>query len=63
MVIQMPEGEIIRRAIQWISEQRESVQQLPLIELIDEAGKKFDLSPKDCDFLIRFFTGPKEKSE
>ncbi len=63
MVVQMPEGEIIRRAIQWISEQRESVPRPPLIELIDKAGKKFDLSPKDCDFLIRFFIEPKEKSE
>jgi len=61
--IKMPEGEIIRRAIQWVSEQRELVDRPPLIGLIDEAGKKFNLSPKDCDFLIRFFTEPKEKSE
>jgi hypothetical protein len=59
----MPEGEIIRRAIQWVNEQRESVPRPALVGLIDEAGKKFDLSPKDCDFLIRFFTEPKEKSE
>jgi hypothetical protein len=28
----------------------------PLVELIDAAGKKFDLSPKDCEFLGHFFT-------
>lgn len=57
----LPEGEMLRRAIVWISEQRELVQKPSLIELINEAGKQFDLSPKDCDFLIHFFTEAKEK--
>ncbi|MFH0789366.1 MAG: hypothetical protein V2B13_17355 [Pseudomonadota bacterium] len=57
----LPEGEMLRRAILWISEQRELVQGPSLIELINEAGKQFDLSPKDCDFLIHFFTEAKEK--
>lgn len=57
----LPEGEMLRRAILWISEQRELVQKPSLIELINQAGKQFDLSPKDCDFLIHFFTEAKEK--
>jgi hypothetical protein len=57
----LPEGEILRRAILWINEKREAVQRPPLIDLINEAGKHFDLSPKDCDFLIHFFTEAKEK--
>jgi hypothetical protein len=63
MAIKMPEGEILRKAIQWVSEKREAEQKQPLIALIEEAGKNFDLSPKDCDFLIHFFTGDKESSE
>jgi hypothetical protein len=57
----LPEGELLRRAIRWISEQREGGQKKPLIDLITEAGKQFDLSPKEGDFLIHFFTEAKEK--
>ena len=63
MVIQMPEGEILRKAILWISQERESGQKRPLIELIEEAGKNFDLSPKNCDFLLHFFSGGKEEGK
>jgi len=63
MTIKMPEGEILRKAIQWISEERESDPKQPLITLIEKAGKNFDLSPKECDFLIHFFTGAKEQAE
>jgi hypothetical protein len=57
----LPEGELLRRAILWINEKRESAQGRSLIDLITEAGKQFDLSPKDCDFLIHFFTEAKGK--
>jgi hypothetical protein len=62
MAVKLPEGEILRKAILWISEEREEKDGKPLITLIEEAGKNFDLSPKDCDFLIHFFTGDKDKS-
>jgi hypothetical protein len=55
----LPEGELLRRAIRWISEKREGAPKQPLIDLITEAGKQFDLSPKECDFLIHFFTETK----
>jgi hypothetical protein len=57
MTVKLPEGEILRRAIQWINEQQELTPKSTLIALVEEAGKRFDLSPKDSDFLIRFFTG------
>lgn len=60
MTVKLPEGEILRRAIQWINEQQELIPKPTLIDLIEEAGKRFDLSPKDSDFLIRFFTGKNE---
>jgi len=56
MGIPIPEGEMLRRAIRWISPQREAPPRLSLIELVEEAGKPFDLSPKDCDFLFHFFS-------
>lgn len=50
----MPEGAGIRKAVKWISEMRaEGKTSLPT--LIDQACMRFNLSPKDCDFLIRFF--------
>ena len=68
MAIPMPEGEMLKKAIrwisdQWINDQQESTQNPSLIKLIEEAGRQFDLSPKDCDFLIHFFSGTREPSE
>ncbi len=60
MTVKLPEGSILRKAVRWISEQRESAPGASLVTLIEEAGKNFDLSPKDCDFLIHFFTGKSE---
>ena len=57
----LPEGELLRRAIRWISSQRELASPPALIQLIEEAGKQFDLSPKDCNFLINFFAQAAEK--
>jgi hypothetical protein len=63
MTIIMPEGEMIRKAVRWISEEREGAKKKSLITLIEEAGKNFDLSPKECDFLIHFFTVQKEEGK
>jgi hypothetical protein len=62
-MVKMPEGEILRKAIRWVSEEREQHPQRPLITLIEEAGKQFDLSPKDCDFLVHFFTSAQDANE
>ena len=60
MSVPLPEGETLRRAIRWISEQQELTPKPSKISLVEEAGKKFDLSPKDCDFLIRFLSEAKD---
>lgn len=57
----MPEGEELRKAIKWISDNREDSPDKPLVKLIDEAVFKFDLSPLDADFLIGFFRKKKEE--
>ncbi len=51
----MPEGAAIRKAVQWISRMREEGD-TPLPNLIDQACVRFNLSPKDSEFLSRFFT-------
>jgi hypothetical protein len=51
----MPEGVAIRKAVQWISKLREEGN-IPLPNLIDQACVRFNLSPKDSEFLNRFFT-------
>ena len=53
MTIQ-PEGEDLRRAIKWISEMRQEEPDKSLTRLVEEAGAKFDLPPKDQEFLYRF---------
>jgi hypothetical protein len=50
----MPEGEEIRKAASWISEQRQDDPKKPLTQLIQEACLKFDLSPMEAEFLSRF---------
>jgi len=56
MTYPMPEGELFRKAVQWISERRASSEKPPLAKLIEEAGKIFNLSPKEQDFLFDFLT-------
>ena len=51
----MPEGAAIRKAVQWISKMREEGN-TPLANLIEQACVRFNLSPKDSEFLNRFFS-------
>ncbi|MDI6742032.1 MAG: hypothetical protein QMD11_04755 [Smithella sp.] len=51
----MPEAENVQKAIKWISANLEEKGSQPLQALIEKAVFKFDLSPKDTDFLMNFF--------
>ncbi|MGE5892651.1 MAG: hypothetical protein ACM34I_01195 [bacterium] len=51
-----PEGEQLRKAIRWISDQRIDNPQTGLFMLIEEACLKFNFPPKDEEFLSHFFT-------
>lgn len=51
----MPDSEEVKKAVKWISAQLEEKNNEPLAMLIEDAVFKFDLSPKDADFLTRFF--------
>ena len=51
----LPEGEELRRAVKWVSAHLQEDPGQPLHKLVQEAVFKFDLSPKDSEFLIRFY--------
>jgi hypothetical protein len=49
-----PEGEQLRKAIKWISDERTEHPEKKLSGLIGDACLKFDLSPKDAEVLVHF---------
>ena len=49
-----PQGESLKNAIQWISEERKKNSEINLVKLVDQAAFQFDLTPKDSEFLLRF---------
>jgi hypothetical protein len=51
----MPQGEDLRKAVKWISEERQGSPERKLAKLVEEASIKFDLSPADGEFLFKFF--------
>lgn len=61
MTTVMPQSELLRKAVQWISEERAGSGK-SLAKLIEEAGMRFNLSPKDQDFL-RGFMAEAEKGK
>jgi hypothetical protein len=48
-----PKGEDLRRAVKWVSEERQYNPGKESKTLIEEACMKFNLSPKDEEFLLR----------
>jgi hypothetical protein len=57
----LPEGEDLRRAVRWVSGELQDRPGIPILQLVNEAVFKFDLSPKDGGFLIDFFRQRKEE--
>jgi hypothetical protein len=52
----------IKQAVQWIDEQIHDHPDADRMKLVDEASRRFDLSPLDEDFLVRHLaerSGPK----
>ncbi|MBU1196796.1 MAG: hypothetical protein KKE62_14700 [Proteobacteria bacterium] len=49
-----PDGGKLQKAIQWVSEKRKENPDINLVKLADDASFRFDLSPKDSQFLLRF---------
>lgn len=51
----LPEGEALRRAVRWISPQLEESETQPVMPLVNEATLRFDLTPRQSEYLIEFF--------
>ena len=49
-----PQGDALKKAIEWVSEQRRKSPDTPATRLANDAALRFDLSPKDSEFLLRF---------
>ena len=47
-----PEGEALRRAMKWLSERRRADPSAPRAGLVNEAAQRFDLTPRDEEFLL-----------
>jgi hypothetical protein len=43
----------IKQAVKWIDEQLRDTPGADRTKLIDEAGRRFDLTPLDSEFLLR----------
>jgi hypothetical protein len=55
MTTVMPEGEAIKKAVKWISGELQGNPQKSINILVDGAVLRFDLSPKEGEFLINFY--------
>jgi hypothetical protein len=51
----MPEGEAIRKAVKWISGELQEDPNKSLQKLVNNAVSRFDLSPKEAEFLTEFY--------
>jgi len=49
-----PQGEEIRKAVKWVSEERQAGTRLDSNRLVEQAAIKFNLSPKEVEFLTKF---------
>jgi hypothetical protein len=58
----LPEGEDLHRAVKWIASHLQENSATPLNKLVQEAIFKFDLSPRDAEFLIAFYRKAKENA-
>lgn len=58
----LPDGEELRRAVRWVSGNLQDNPGQPFQPLVQEAIFKFNLSPRDAEFLISFFRQRQEES-
>ncbi len=54
----LPKGEHVRRAVRWISDRRREEPKLSSLALVSEASVRFDLSPREGEWLLHTFGRP-----
>ena len=50
-----PKGERLRQAVRWISEEQQECKEKGVQKLIPEAALRFNLSPKEEEYLNSFY--------
>ena len=55
-----PKGEKLRQAVRWISEEQQECQEKGIRKFIREAAMRFNLSPREEEYLISFYEKGKE---
>ncbi len=50
----MTHSELAKKAVAWISQARQDNPEKPLSKLVEEAAMRFNLGPRDVEFLERF---------
>jgi hypothetical protein len=50
----------IKRAVSWLDDQLRENPRADRMKLVDEAARRFDLSPLDAEFLLRHLAGRRE---
>ncbi|PTL84211.1 hypothetical protein [Vitiosangium sp. GDMCC 1.1324] len=58
-----PEGEPLRKAVRWIAARRAEQPQASLLKLVDEAARRFDLTPLQEEFLLKELRAPSQEQE
>jgi hypothetical protein len=58
-----PDGEDVRCAVKWISDNLQDHNDKPVNGLVQEAIFRFNLSPRDAEFLVGFFRERQERTE
>jgi len=58
----LPEGEELRRAVQWVSSHLVDDPNCAISPLVNEAIFRFNLSPLDAEFLIGMYRRIKDES-
>lgn len=51
----LPQGEHVRRAVRWMSDRRREQWKSSPLMLVDEASRRFDLSPLEEEWMMRTF--------
>jgi hypothetical protein len=51
----MPEGKAVKSAVKWISGELQENPSKSIQMLVDDAVLRFDLSPKEAEFLTHFY--------
>jgi hypothetical protein len=51
-----PPGDVLRKTLKWVAEIQQSHPEKNREEIIKEAEIRFNLSPKDCEFLDKNFS-------